>query len=160
MTKPTVIVDFDGVIHSYTSGWKGPRTIPDPVVPGAMEFLFKAVHNFEVAVVSSRSHYLFGRSAMRNYIKDEMRGYLTGLYELAREANYDKDNTYLDELITQTHVEITLVQINHELEEVMKCITFPKHKPPAVITIDDRALTFTGIWPTMEEIKKFKPWYK
>ena len=32
--KPTVVFDFDGVIHSYKSGWRGPENIPDPVVPG------------------------------------------------------------------------------------------------------------------------------
>ncbi len=34
----TVALDFDGVIHSYTSGWTGPKPI-DPPVEGALEFL-------------------------------------------------------------------------------------------------------------------------
>ena len=36
---PTVVFDFDGVIHSYTSGWKGVANIPDPPVPGIREAL-------------------------------------------------------------------------------------------------------------------------
>lgn len=35
--KQTVVFDFDGVIHSYTSGWKGETIIPDPPVPGIKE---------------------------------------------------------------------------------------------------------------------------
>ena len=40
----TVVFDFDGVIHSYTSGWLGETTIPDPPVPGIREAL-KEIHD-------------------------------------------------------------------------------------------------------------------
>ena len=35
--KYTVVLDFDGVIHSYSSGWRGKTCIPDPPVPGIRE---------------------------------------------------------------------------------------------------------------------------
>ena len=35
----TVCVGFDGVIHSYVSGWRGAAVIPDPAVPGAIAWL-------------------------------------------------------------------------------------------------------------------------
>lgn len=31
---------------------------------------------------------------------------------------------------------------------------------PALITIDDRAITFNGTWPRMEDLKAFQPWNK
>lgn len=33
----TVAVDVDGVLHSYTSGWKGADRLPDPPVPTTQE---------------------------------------------------------------------------------------------------------------------------
>lgn len=35
---------------------------------------------------------------------------------------------------------------------------FPVEKPPAWITIDDRAFQFKGTFPTPSEIRNFKPW--
>ena len=40
MSKPILCLDFDGVIHSYSSGWKGAAVIPDPPVDGAMRFIW------------------------------------------------------------------------------------------------------------------------
>jgi hypothetical protein len=37
--KGTVVFDFDGVIHSYTSGWQGEGVANDPIVPGMAEEL-------------------------------------------------------------------------------------------------------------------------
>ena len=37
--KKIVVMDFDGVIHSYKSGWKGVTEIPDPPVEGVKEFI-------------------------------------------------------------------------------------------------------------------------
>jgi len=37
---------------------------------------------------------------------------------------------------------------------------FPLEKPPALVSLDDRAITFMGEWPDIEVLKKFKPWNK
>ena len=53
--KQTVVFDFDGVIHSYTSGWQGPTVIPDPPVPGIKEAIQDIrSEGYEVVVVSTR----------------------------------------------------------------------------------------------------------
>jgi hypothetical protein len=68
MTKPILCLDFDGVIHSYSSGWKGASVIPDPPVAGAMEFIRSALDHFRVAIFSSRSNQPGGLQAMKDYI--------------------------------------------------------------------------------------------
>lgn len=72
MQKKTIAVDFDGVIHSYTSGWKGAGECPDPPVPGAAEFLRAAVadERFDVVVFSTRAEQVDGLFAIRTYLGD------------------------------------------------------------------------------------------
>lgn len=123
MTKPILCLDFDGVIHSYTSGWRGVDQIPDPPVPGAMEFINEALDHFIVTVLSSRSGTADGIYAMRKWLRKHwMQAGLPGDRELM--------------------------------------IQWPKEKPSAFITIDDRAITFMGTWPDIEFLKAFKPWNK
>lgn len=68
MSKPILCLDFDGVIHSYSSGWKGADIIPDPPVSGAMQFIREALKHFRVAIFSSRSNQPGGLEAMKDYI--------------------------------------------------------------------------------------------
>jgi hypothetical protein len=65
---PTIILDFDGVLHSYESGWLGAKNIPDPPVPGAVEFVTEAVKHFKVAVYSTRSGEDGGIPAMQAWM--------------------------------------------------------------------------------------------
>ena len=68
--KQTVVFDFDGVIHSYTSGWKGTLEIPDPPVKGIKESL-KEIHEagYEIVIVSTRCAYPNGGEAMYDWLK-------------------------------------------------------------------------------------------
>lgn len=116
--KPILCVDFDGVIHSYTSGWKGARVIPDPPVYGAMDFLNEATRSFKVCIYSSRSRYFGGRKAMIKWFRK---------------------------------------YLNHEIIDEL---SFPLMKPAAFLQIDDRAICFNGVFPSIEEMRSFKPWYK
>lgn len=65
--KPILCLDFDGVCHSYTSGWKGAAVIPDPPVDGMWKFLREAAEVFEINIFSSRSHQDGGLAAMREW---------------------------------------------------------------------------------------------
>ena len=126
MTKPILCLDFDGVLHCYTSGWKGADVITDPPVPGMLTFLLSVIDEFDVCILSSRSHQPGGISAMKAWLKSH-----------AGNSWYDSP-------------------AGRGLEN----ITFPTIKPPAMVTIDDRALTFTGVFPSVSQLKSFKPWNK
>lgn len=134
MSSPIICVDFDGVIHSYRSGWKGVSVIPDDPVPGAIEWLMEHLpvpdavcamaprhEGPEVQIYSSRSKSWFGRRAMKKWL-----------------IKHGLDRAYIT-------------------EDILK---FPIKKPAAYLTIDDRAICFDGTFPTKEQMMSFKPWYK
>lgn len=35
-----------------------------------------------------------------------------------------------------------------------------RDKPPAMVSLDDRALTFTGVWPSLKALEDFQPWHR
>lgn len=111
-----VIFDFDGVIHSYASGWQGPTIIPDPPVPGIREAI-KQIRKagYRVIVVSTRCYSPGGIEAIRSWLQ---------------------------------HHGIEVDDVTGE-------------KPPAVVSVDDRAITFDGHPETLlEKIRTFRPWYR
>lgn len=133
MGKPILCLDFDGVLHSYTSGWHGAEIVSDPPVPGAIAFLYEAINHFEVHIFSSRSHQDMGIEAMQVWLVE---------CEAAWRAEQDRKGWPAPR---------TSLLLN---------IKWPREKPPAMITIDDRAITFTGVWPDMDALLAFKPWNK
>lgn len=66
--KPTLCFDFDGVIHSYVSGWKGEDVVNDPPVKGIKETLEKLSKKYKIVVVSSRCKTREGISAIIDYM--------------------------------------------------------------------------------------------
>lgn len=68
--KKTVVFDFDGVIHSYTSGWQGENNIPDPPVDGIGEAI-KSIREagYDVVVVSTRCACYEGKVAIWEWLK-------------------------------------------------------------------------------------------
>ena len=146
--KPILSLDFDGVIHSYTSGWRGAANIPDAPVEGALQFVVEAMESFDVCVFSSRSHQLGGRRAMRKWFKKH-------LLDLA--ATYE---TTPDWLLRHIHAfaDPWPDEIDFHIGRLVARIRFPFFKPVAMVGIDDRVLTFTGAWPSLESLTSFRPW--
>lgn len=133
--KKLLAVDFDGVIHSYSSGWQGATNIPDKPVFGAIEWLdeFIITHctvpdefcamapegEWVLCIFSSRSRYWGGRAAMKKWL------------------------------------------LKHGFDSrLLSAIKFPLFKPSATVQLDDRAITFNGEFPSFDEILSFTPWNK
>lgn len=148
MNKPTIGVDFDGVLHSYTSGWKGARTIPDQPVPGAIEWLCSMLPHFTIAISSARSGQWGGRWAMKRWL-----------------ATHAANLSMLDELMMvhagyNPGMDPPEEEAWHFGRHLVRCIQWPRLKPSALLYIDDRAHCFDGTFPTVDAIRGFKPWYK
>lgn len=124
---PILCLDFDGVVHSYSSGWAGADVIPDPPVEGVFAFIATVLDaGWEVCIFSSRSHQHGGKRAMQRWLREH-----------AGNMWYDSP-----------------------AGKGIENVTFPDYKPSALVTIDDRAICFTGEWPSFDSIKNFKPWNK
>ncbi len=69
--KPTICVDFDGVLHSYSSGWQGVDVVEDPPVTRAIEWLTDMIQrdDIEVVIYSSRSKQSAGIRAMKEWLE-------------------------------------------------------------------------------------------
>ena len=120
-------IDFDGVLHSYSSGWQGADVVADEPVENAIPWLIgMAIHpDFEVCIYSSRSQQDGGIEAMKRWLVLHMVDYPESLRDKALQG-----------------------------------ISFPTQKPPAYLTIDDRAICFRGTFPSILEMDSFKPWNK
>lgn len=69
--RQTVVFDFDGVIHSYTSGWQGAAVTPDPPVPGIAEAIAEIrAQGYQVVVVSTRCATIAGQAAVLRYLAE------------------------------------------------------------------------------------------
>jgi hypothetical protein len=55
VSKPILCLDFDGVVHQYTSPWVGPEIIADDVTEGFFEWAEEAAQHFTLVIYSSRS---------------------------------------------------------------------------------------------------------
>lgn len=69
--QKTIAFDFDGVIRSYKSGWKGVTVISDPPVEGIKEVIEELRRSgCRVVIYSTRSNTLDGMIAITDYLRE------------------------------------------------------------------------------------------
>lgn len=134
-----ICCDFDGVLHSYTSGWMGATVITDDPVPGAMAWLADMAHDprVQICVYSSRSKEPGAIEQMKAWLLKHLMSF------------YEFDVTGL-----------TLEEVGPAAQHVIDSLEFPIAKPAANMTIDDRAFCFEGRFPNIDWLLSFKPWNK
>ncbi|MGE0787416.1 MAG: hypothetical protein AB7S26_17215 [Sandaracinaceae bacterium] len=64
-----LVVDFDGVLHGYDSGWRGATAIADPPVEGAIAWLEEVSRHVPVAIRSVRNAAPGGIAAMQHWLR-------------------------------------------------------------------------------------------
>lgn len=69
--RGTIVFDFDGVIHSYTSGWQGVDNVPDPPLKLGVE-LAKELKDlgYNLVICSSRATTDAGKMAIEKWLSD------------------------------------------------------------------------------------------
>ena len=131
--RPTLCIDFDGVIHSYEKGWQD-GSIYGTVVPGFFAWAIQAVEHFTLVVYSSRSKSPEARTAMMEWLG-------TQSVQAIRDGE---------------------VPSNYEWPRLLDHLEFAAEKPAAWLTIDDRAICFTGDWAdprlSPSALLAFRPW--
>lgn len=133
MPNPIICVDFDGVIHSYASGWKGADVIPDPPVDGAIEWL---IAHLPVPDALGMAPEYAGPIPVIYSARSAQRGGIAAMKQWL--IKWGVDEWYFR-------------------DDILK---FPKEKPAAFLTIDDRCICFDGRFPTSEEMMGFLSWQK
>jgi hypothetical protein len=64
----TIAVDFDGVIHQYVTPWVAAHIIPDPPIPGAIEWLSRMIQKFDIVIATTRGNTIRGRIAVYRWL--------------------------------------------------------------------------------------------
>jgi hypothetical protein len=130
---PILCLDFDGVIHDYRQGWKGGQ-LYGHMTPGFYEWAEQAQKYFRLVIYSSRSKDVDGIELMAAWLGNEIGK------PVVRQKDHGNPNT--------------VVTVGGVLFE------FAHQKPPAFLTIDDRAVQFKGTWGELDprKLREFRPW--
>jgi hypothetical protein len=66
--RRTICLDFDGVVHSYRSGWCGSEIIPDPPIHGTREAIQRLRQRYRVVIHSTRCSTTEGLRAIEHWL--------------------------------------------------------------------------------------------
>lgn len=134
--RPTLAVDFDGVIHAYTSPWTSPLDVHDPPVPGALDWL-----------------------------RARLAGGWTVVIHTARLVNgLASERCSVPEIAVAPRVEAIRSWLaahgGADLASHPAVFYWTEGgKPHADVYLDDRALRFDGRWPTAADLASARvPW--
>jgi hypothetical protein len=139
-----IAVDFDGVINSYASGWTRADDYPDPPNEGAIAWLNEMRHKYTIVIVSSRLT-PDGRPDGLQYLPIHEGAYCGMRAWLVR---HGIDGEWIAPALSV-----------RDFQEVSaRALLLSAMKPPAWLSVDDRAFVFRGTWPGAEAIDDFRPW--
>lgn len=146
--KPILCLDFDGVIHSYEKGWQDGSIYGD-LTPGFLDWAYQASKHFKLVIYSSRSKANTGTYDMAHWLADRT---LADGWQVTDWPGGDEDVGNLK----------SPLRLLHAWRADVLMFYFAHEKPPAFLTIDDRALQFRGDWGAWwlepEQLLKFVPW--
>lgn len=127
-----LLVDFDGVIHAYTSKWTRADEILDGPVDGALDWIRKMLaEDVKIAIFTAR---------LSN--------------EPLNENDGPRDHLAVVRALTEWFIEHGLSFVEAGMLE------FVTGKPHATLYIDDRARLFRGRFPSIRDIRSHEQWNK
>ena len=132
LTKNTIAIDFDGVIHKYSEGWKD-GSIYDKPVKGVHESLMKLMNDYWVYIFTTRDV-----QEVVNWMNQKFwgEGSEMGFSTVAMPEG------------------IRFWQGGRG-----RNVAVSNRKLPAEFYIDDRGIRFNGNWEeTLKEIKEIRGW--
>lgn len=131
----TIAIDFDGVIHLRPRTEYGAVMVTGEPVPGAFNFLHHLTTAADVVIFSARFNGYDGIEAIKS-----VRNWMLEQFHLDSAAGVKRGKQ------------------PYSGTEVVDKLKFTAVKPIARVILDDRAVTFNGIFPKIPDLLSFRTW--
>ena len=146
--KPILALEFDKVIHGMDSRWRGPWVIMDPPVPGALEFIVKALPLFSIQVYSRRSSYFGARWIMKSWLRQHYRHLM---------PSWKATPEWLKVWLAVVESGDWADEARYAARSIVGLIGFPRRKPMAHVSIDANVIAFDGTFPDPQDLLELVP---